>query len=323
MVEFQMVWGWQPALYLFLGGMGAGAFIAATVLLFVDRGKHRSTIGLSMWCAAICLIVGLLLLLSELVFPLRGMAAWESFVNFSSWMTYGAWGVLAAVVVFILAAFCTTPATARFLATVWKGFPAVRDGACSVLAVIGSALGVFVAVYTGVLLMSALGIPFWNTALLPVLFTVSAFDTGIALVEIVAVVNARRGRLSARCQALLERFVVVLVVIEAIVLGAFLVISLGGTNASDAAAAAAAVSAQALVGGQYALYFWCLVVICGLAAPLVVAILGMRLHGRDTSVLVIAGAGGALIGGCALRFVVLMAGTHADLIAQTVAIVAG
>ena len=32
MIELQSVWGWQPALYLFLGGMGAGAFVVAAVL---------------------------------------------------------------------------------------------------------------------------------------------------------------------------------------------------------------------------------------------------------------------------------------------------
>lgn len=321
MFEFQTVWGWQPALYLFLGGMGSGAFITATVLSFVDRQRHRSTIGLSMWAAAICLIVGLLLLLSELVFPLRGMAAWESFVNFSSWMTYGAWGVLVAVIVFILAAFCTSPSTARFLATIWKGFPAARDSVCTVLSVIGSLLGVFVAVYTGVLLMSAPGIPFWNTPLLPVLFTVSALDTGVALVEIIAIANRKRGRMTASAAQLLEKFVVVLVGIEVIVLSIFVFTSVSGGGSEVALAAAA--SANAWISGTLAPYFWCLVVLCGLLAPIVVAAMALKMHGKDTSILTLSGAVGALIGGCALRFIVLMAGTHADLIAQTVAIIAG
>lgn len=37
----QTMWGWQPALYLFLGGMGAGAFIMAAVLFLIDRARHR------------------------------------------------------------------------------------------------------------------------------------------------------------------------------------------------------------------------------------------------------------------------------------------
>ena len=37
----QLTWSWQPALYLFLGGMGAGAFIMAAVLFLIDKAKHR------------------------------------------------------------------------------------------------------------------------------------------------------------------------------------------------------------------------------------------------------------------------------------------
>ena len=36
----QLTWSWQPALYLFLGGMGAGAFIMAAVLFLIDPGHQ-------------------------------------------------------------------------------------------------------------------------------------------------------------------------------------------------------------------------------------------------------------------------------------------
>lgn len=49
-------------------------------------------------------------------------------------------------------------------------------------------------------------VPFWDTLLLPALFTVSAFDTGVALVEVVAALGlalllamAIKGRRSAPC----------------------------------------------------------------------------------------------------------------------------
>lgn len=69
MEELQLIWGWQPALYLFLGGVGAGAFLAAGILVFMDRERHRTIAGASMWAAIACLGVGLLLLLSELTNP--------------------------------------------------------------------------------------------------------------------------------------------------------------------------------------------------------------------------------------------------------------
>ena len=99
-MELQTIWSWQPALYLFLGGMGAGAFVMAAVLFLIDRTRHRLIVCVSMWAALASLAVGLLLLLSELVTPLRGLLMWQSFGHFTSWMTYGAWGAFAAMAVF-------------------------------------------------------------------------------------------------------------------------------------------------------------------------------------------------------------------------------
>ena len=42
-MELQTIWSWQPALYLFLGGMGAGAFVMAAVLLPIGRLAVRHT----------------------------------------------------------------------------------------------------------------------------------------------------------------------------------------------------------------------------------------------------------------------------------------
>ena len=59
MEGLQDIWGWQPALYLFLGGMGAGAFIAAMVVYFREGDKARSTVFASLVAAVVCLAVGL------------------------------------------------------------------------------------------------------------------------------------------------------------------------------------------------------------------------------------------------------------------------
>ena len=43
----QTIWGWQPALYLFLGGMGAGTFVMAAVLFFISAvGSWRPESGI-------------------------------------------------------------------------------------------------------------------------------------------------------------------------------------------------------------------------------------------------------------------------------------
>ncbi|WP_139651987.1 NrfD/PsrC family molybdoenzyme membrane anchor subunit [Raoultibacter phocaeensis] len=322
MAELQSVWGWQPALYLFLGGMGAGAFVTAAVLYFYDRKNNEKTICIAAWAATISLVVGLLLLLSELTNPLRGMLLWQSFSNGSSWMTFGAWAVFAAVIVFGLMALLTTGKFVAVLTKKWKKASKRLKTARTVLAVLGIVLGLVVAVYTGVLLMSAPGVPLWNTLLLPCLFTVSALDTGVALVEIIAVALGRKRAgtpQSHKAHTLLKRCVIVLVVAELVVLFVLLNTMLAGGAASAAVAAAGSASAELLIGGALAPYFWGLVVACGLALPLIAAVVGLAMRSKSSDSLAVVGAAGALLGGCALRFLILMAGLHADVVANAVA----
>lgn len=322
MVEFQMVWGWEPALYLFLGGTGAGALIASALLAFIDRSRHQKTIAYSLWASAACMIVGLLLLLAELVHPLRGMLLWQSFVNPASWMTWGAWGVLFAVIVAIIVALLMTPATAKILGNP-KGAFSINGRGVSILLIVGALLGLFVAAYTGILLMSAPGVPLWGTMLLPVLFTISALGTGIALVELISYFLSKREKMSKACRKFFEKSTVVLVVAEACVLAAFLFVMTSGNGAVEGSATFAAleVSLEAITTGFLAPYFWCLVVLCGLLLPVVASTICLRMEGKDVSLIILSGAIGTLIGGCALRFVIMYAGTHADLVADAVALV--
>ncbi len=331
----QLTWSWQPALYLFLGGMGAGAFIMAAVLYLIDNAKHRRIVCLSMWAALVSLAVGLLLLLSELITPVRGMMMWQSFSHFTSWMTYGAWGAFLAMAVFLVSALLAMPPASAWFGKKCKAYAKNPHKARKVLAVIGIVLGVFVAVYTGMLLLSAGSVPLWNTPLLPCLFTVSAFDTGVALVELIAVVSSKKEPLAPKARLLMERIVVVLVIVELLVMLAFLA-SMLGANRETAAGVAAASSAGLLVSGGLAGCFWGMVVVCGLALPLAMAAAGLVLHKRGSKnsakgeklggapsassslALMTLGAAGALIGGCELRFLVLAAGVHADVVTETV-----
>lgn len=322
----QLTWSWQPALYLFLGGMGAGGFVMAAVLFLIDRTRHRLIVCVSMWAALASLAVGLLLLLSELITPARGLLMWQSFGHFTSWMTYGAWGAFAAMAVFAVSALLATRPVGVWLATKWKWFEKHGVALRRVLAVVGIVLGAFVAVYTGMLLMSAGGVPLWNTPLLPALFTVSAFDTGVALVEIVAVLLSKKDALAPKARVIMERAVVVLVLVECVVMAAFLA-SMLGADGQTAMGATAASSAALLVSGGLAACFWGMVVVCGLVLPLVMAAAGLVLHRRGgkkpcpkrlQGALMAIGAAGALIGGCELRFLILAAGIHADVVAETV-----
>lgn len=322
MEGLQTVWGWQPALYLFLGGMGAGAFLAAGILYLADKDSNRKTVCFSMWAAFCCLALGLLLLLLELTNPLRGMLLWQSFSNGSSWMTFGAWAALCALAVFAASALLLTSKIDKAIRQKRPAFAEKKHRVVAVLAAIGIVLAVCVAVYTGMLLMSVPGVPLWNTLLLPCLFTVSAFDTGVALVEAISVAVEKKEPLTHGANRFLEGSVVVLVVLEGIILFFFAQTMLSG-NVTDAlslgsSAETAAASMQMLVSGQLAPYFWVLLVACGLAVPLIAAVFALVSNKKRSRAIVAIGAAGAIVGGCALRFLVLMAGLHADQIADAV-----
>lgn len=322
MIELQAVWGWEPALYLFLGGLGAGTFVTSGIIYLVTK-RYRRSLALCMWIAVACLCVGLGLLLMEVSRPLAALVMWRSFSNVgSSWMAIGAWLLFAAVMVFAVCAIFLTDKISGKLPV------EQRRRWVNVLAVFGIILGLGVAAYTGILLKSAPGVPFWNSWLLPALFTVSALDTGVALV---AVVLAAREREAVAVRRGLEIATVCLVLVESCVLVVFLRYMLAGGSAVEAAfnagyAQTAILSAQAVTSGQLSVVFWLLVVVCGLALPFLVAIVQL-VRGAQSGAgkqkagiaLAFVGPAGALVGGCALRFVVLLAGAHADIVVSTIA----
>ena len=57
MEGLQTIWFWQPALYLFLGGMGAGAFVMAAILHFLDREGSRRVVCASSWAELLVNVV--------------------------------------------------------------------------------------------------------------------------------------------------------------------------------------------------------------------------------------------------------------------------
>lgn len=336
----QTVWGWQPALYLFLGGMGAGCFIMAAILYLRNQAQHRLIVCVAMWAAVVCLVGGLLLLVAELIFPLRGVMMWQSFDNFTSWMTYGAWGAFGAIVTFGLSAVLAIDPLMELIERRWELFAKIRPMVRRVLAVIGIALGAFVAFYTGTLLMTSYGVPIWDTILLPCLFTVSALDTGVTLVEVIAVALRRRDQLHHWAALLMERTVVSLVILECLVFVAFFAVMFASNTASEFGRVAV-LSADNLLTGILAPYFWIMVVAIGLILPLTMAATGLilsRRHAKGSDetkgetaengkqkraprfspafAVMLIGAVGAMIGGCELRFLMLAAGIHADLVVE-------
>lgn len=315
MGELQSVWGWQPALYLFLGGLSAGAFLTTSILRLACPGKFYKVVRGGVWTAVIALAIGLLALISEVEKPFQAMMMWQSFVNGSSWMTIGAWLLVVAFIVFGLSALFTTDKIADAIKL--KGN--ARTTANTVLAVLGIPCSLCVAGYTGILLSMAPAVPLWDTWLLPALFTVSAIDTGVAAIMLFAVL-AEKDEAIHRVRTVLEIAVACLVLVECIVLAAFV-------STMQAAGGTAASSVGILTSGELQAPFWGLFVAVGLIVPFAAAVIQIiaakaSKNARKNAVMATAvpvgGSACALVGGLALRFLVLMAGVHAALVSPAV-----
>ena len=305
MNQLQTTWGWLVAMYLFLGGLGAGAAIVTHILALAGRGRLPRTIRFGTWFGAIALAVGSAVLLIDVGKPFRAINLFRSFVHWDSWMMRGAWLLLAAMLVNGLSALFWTPWSMKLLDRLGKAFDQGRPVWRVVLAVLAIGLNLGVAIYTGLLLGALDFRPLWHTPLLPVLFTVSALDTGIGLVCGFATLSEKESD-TAGIHRILEASVVLLILVEGTVLGFFVREMAQGTP--DAIR-----SIELWLRGILWPHFWIGVVGFGLAVPFLVAIsqlvgLGHRSGKWARKIPVVVGAMSCLIGGWLLRFVVLSAG---------------
>ena len=122
----------------------------------------------------------------------------------------------------------------------------------------GLAAALATAAYTGVLLGVVQTFPLWNTAVLPVLFMVSAASTGIASVVLT---GCFVGNNRARNTHLLERTRLALPCVEVVLVVALLAV----VQANPVGNGAGAASVAAITTGSYAPLFWIGLVVVGLA----------------------------------------------------------
>ena len=301
-MQLQTTWGWLIAVYFFLGGLGAGAFCTVALIALLSGERFKATIRFGAWASAIVIAVGTLALIADVGVPLRALVMYNSFVNLNSWMARGAWILFFAILLNGLFALWWTDAALTRAGRIWKPLVEQRALWRAIVAAIGILLNLGVAVYTGILLNVLPFRPFWNTDILPVLFTVSALDTGLGLITAYATLRERANGVE-RLRLILEAFVILLILAEGAVLAYYLQTMMGGVI--DAVR-----SAQLLLNGALSPLFWGGVVGFGLLVPLLVCVvqlsgLGKRFRPGVAPVIAISSC---LIGGFTLRMVVLLAG---------------
>ena len=187
-------WGLSIGIYLFLGGLAGGAYVAGAVadLLSIRHPARKesyfATARWSMVIAVGAIAIGGLLLVSHLGEPLNVLKFWL-FTNSQSWMTIGIWVIvlftlLAAVQALWLGfgrenGFPVSLGPIDSLARITRPSESIRRA----ITAFGVAIGVLLAVYTA-LLISAAGdiVPLWDQTWLPLLFLTSSLSIGIAAV---------------------------------------------------------------------------------------------------------------------------------------------
>ncbi len=165
--QLQHDWGWLVAVYLFLGGVGGGAYTIAAINSFLGASLELST-ALGLWIAFPALLIGTLFLLVDLGSPTRAILAGVK--PATSWIARGTW---------IISIFMVL----SFLHLVLHQFTNVGETSggstlINIIAVAGIVFAIGTMAYTGILLGASKGIPFWRSGIVPVLFVISATVTG-------------------------------------------------------------------------------------------------------------------------------------------------
>ncbi|HET7344142.1 MAG TPA: NrfD/PsrC family molybdoenzyme membrane anchor subunit [Methylomirabilota bacterium] len=284
-------WQWLIILYFFLGGIAGGAYMLAALIDLFGRPLDRPLARLGYLIAFPVTVVCGLLLIVDLRRPLR---FWHMLLQsetlrpmFKAWspMSVGSWALL----LFGLFAFLAfLGALAESDPPRWPGLTPLRPPGIPgrVIAVLGGALGFFVAGYTGVLL-SVTNRPLWaDTNLLGLVFLISGASTAAALLALLGRRRAATGVIGLHS---LERFDSLMLVLELLALIA-LIVSLGGVARVWLSA--------------WGMLFALGVVLLGIVAPLILYWRSLRLGVPD-----VGGAAAAalvLIGGFLLRVVIIL-----------------
>lgn len=174
-IVHQEAFGIFIAVYFYLTGLSAGSFILSTLAYGFGMEQYKSLGKIGVVLATVLLIIAPLFLLLHIGVPHR---AWHLFVylNFESPITWGSFLLILYPINCIIYGYF-----------MFKE----RKGPTRIFGLIGIPLAVSVHGYTGFILAFGKARALWNTALMPILFLVSAIVSGIALMILVCIVKDR------------------------------------------------------------------------------------------------------------------------------------
>ncbi len=162
-----------------------------------------------------------------------------------------------------------------------------------------------VAIYTGFVLNTMKGVPFWRSWLLPLLFITCGILGGFGLAVVIALSG---GGIDIEDAETGSRW---LLLANAVIIGLYL-----WTAAHRDETGRKSVAQQ--LHGEMTGMFWAGIVGLGIVIPAVVALVSI-FSGSASSALLLTGVGCEVVGGLALRYCVLKAGAYKPLVARPAA----
>lgn len=256
------IWGVEVAVYLFLGGLTAGALIVGALVTLTGRQKtHAWAAGPLLAAAPVLISLGMGALFLDLE---NKFNVWRFYTAFqpTSPMSWGAWVLLLVYPLNVLLVLATWRETLpwlyghaeRRLPGLVRAATAFAEPKKTALAGGTLAIGIVLGFYTGILLAAYTARPFWNSSVLGPLFLTSGISTALALVMFFS-----RSDEEYRDFLKLDLGVIVLELLLLFVFGYGLITS---TQSAQQAI-------SLITGGPLTAMFWIPFVILGLALPIV------------------------------------------------------
>ncbi len=300
--DAQSSWELSIAGYLYLGGLGAGAFIVATVAGWLGLSlapAEAAVLGDRVWDWSPALVLWgpfvTALGASLLVFHLgrnRSLFYTACRNPRTSWLARG---------FLILSAFIVVGCLLALIAIAAPSWPDRLPGLWRGAEVVGVLLAFATAVYTGLLLKSVGFIPAWNATLIPFLFLASAISTGAMGVAVGAILYGYLTGDAGSAHDLVrwvEALELPLIAAEA----AFLALYIGRLRRGKPEGALAA---RMWLSGRWRYGFWGGIVGLALALPFALTLVNGAL---GSSTVALAAAASVLTGGFMLRAGILAVG---------------
>lgn len=283
-----IVWGWWIVLYLWLAGIGGGAYVAAYLVHNLNGGRHRTLLRLGTYVSIPVFALGMLFLTLDLG---RSERFWHLFASFrpSSVMWFGTYFLLIGTVV---GAGLVLRESGELLGYRFANLAVVER----VVTTLGFFFALIVVGYIGVLFAQTARSLWEATLLLPWVFIASALSTGIGLLIIALhIVPVSE---PPTVLPILHRLLALFLGIDL----ALLALEIVWHAAVDFSAVAP------LLIGAFSPVFWVGLVAIGLVIPLVVEWRNLRTGQFTTRAAALVAPTLVILGGLLLRYVIVFAG---------------